>query len=143
MSKTFDLSTLNLSAGTHEITVKSRASGYLDSSSSNAVSYVVAEETPKLSGTWKFNETIDAYWIFEYGSDEFSFYCDGLMYNGIYCSDTPGWDTEYSSDENSARVYSSYDDVWKDETYRTITIDGEQSVSQEFYEWFTANAVKQ
>jgi hypothetical protein len=42
MSKTFDLSTLNLSAGTHEITVKARASGFADSPASNAVSYVVA-----------------------------------------------------------------------------------------------------
>ncbi len=40
--KTFDLSTLNLSAGTHEVTVKARASGYVDSPASNVVSYVVA-----------------------------------------------------------------------------------------------------
>lgn len=42
MSKTFDLSTLNLSAGTHTITVKARASGYTDSPASDPVSYVVA-----------------------------------------------------------------------------------------------------
>ena len=47
MSKTFDLSTLNLSAGTHTITVKARASGYADSPASNAVSYVVAGDTEK------------------------------------------------------------------------------------------------
>ncbi len=45
ITKTFDLSTLNLSAGTHEITVKARASGYADSPASNAVSYVVQTET--------------------------------------------------------------------------------------------------
>lgn len=46
MSKTFDLSTLNLPAGEYEITVKARASGYLDSEPSNTVLYVVvpAEE---------------------------------------------------------------------------------------------------
>lgn len=44
---TFDLSTLNLPAGTHSITVKARASGYADSAESNAVSYVV--ELPQLN----------------------------------------------------------------------------------------------
>lgn len=40
----FDLSTLNLSAGTHEITVKARVNGYEDSEPSNAVSYTVQGE---------------------------------------------------------------------------------------------------
>lgn len=39
--KTFDLSTLGLSAGTHTIKVKARATGYRDSNFSNSVSYVV------------------------------------------------------------------------------------------------------
>lgn len=30
---------------------------------------------------------------------------------------------------------------WKDEAYRTITFDGEQTVSKVFYEWLTENAV--
>ena len=36
---TFDLSTLNLSAGTHSITVKARGAGYNDSPASEAVQY--------------------------------------------------------------------------------------------------------
>ena len=40
--KTFDLSTLQLSAGTHTIQVRARAQNYRDSNFSNAVSYVVA-----------------------------------------------------------------------------------------------------
>lgn len=40
-TKTFDLSTLQLSAGTHEIKVKARASGYRDSNFSNSVNYNV------------------------------------------------------------------------------------------------------
>lgn len=44
MSKTFDLSTLNLPAGTHSVTVKARASGCTDSVASNAASYVVPTE---------------------------------------------------------------------------------------------------
>lgn len=38
-TKTFDLSTLQLSAGTHTIQIKARASGYKDSNFSNSVSY--------------------------------------------------------------------------------------------------------
>lgn len=38
---TFDLSTLNLSAGTYSITVKARSDGYADSAESSAVSYTV------------------------------------------------------------------------------------------------------
>lgn len=44
MVKTFDLSTLQLSAGTHTIQVKARATGYRDSNFSNSVSYVVAAD---------------------------------------------------------------------------------------------------
>lgn len=40
--KTFDLSTLQLSAGTHQVKVKARATGYRDSEFSNSVNYQVA-----------------------------------------------------------------------------------------------------
>lgn len=46
MSKTtLDLSTLNLAAGTHSITVKAEAEGYMTSDASNAVSYTVQSST--------------------------------------------------------------------------------------------------
>lgn len=48
MSKTFDLTTLNLSAGTHEITVKARAKDYTASADSNKVNYDI--EVPPTSG---------------------------------------------------------------------------------------------
>ena len=40
---TFDLSTLNLSAGTHSITVRAKANGYADSAESEAVEYTIKE----------------------------------------------------------------------------------------------------
>ena len=40
-TKTFDLSTLGLSIGTHSVQVRARAKGYADSSLSGAVYYVV------------------------------------------------------------------------------------------------------
>lgn len=51
MSRTFDLSTLGLSAGTHSITVKARASGYEDSDESNAVSYTVGTQEITITST--------------------------------------------------------------------------------------------
>lgn len=147
MSKTFDLSTLNLSAGTHEITVKARASGYLDSAPSNAVSYVVAEETTyKLSGTYLFDEhptspteelTQNVTFISNY--DE--------TFNRIdvdISGDTP--DIFYYGDNSTLDGYAYRVEEWggwETDDCRSITFDGEQSVSQEFYDWFTANAVKQ
>lgn len=47
---TFDLFTLNLSAGTHSITVKARASSYADSEVSNAVDYAAGEITFTIDG---------------------------------------------------------------------------------------------
>lgn len=42
---TFDLSTLNLAAGTHSITVKAKAEGYMTSDASNAINYTVQSST--------------------------------------------------------------------------------------------------
>ena len=54
----FDLSTLNLSTGTHTITVKATADGYADSDFSNAVEYEVTSSVKTLSGTWVFNDEL-------------------------------------------------------------------------------------
>lgn len=135
MSKTFDLSTLNLSAGTHEITIKARASGYLDSPASNAVNYVVAEETTyKLSGTWKFNELIGV--VGDEVDEIVSFTSRGKTCIGMFSE--PVRCFNYVTDGGDYNLV--YENGWDNEAYRTITFDGEQTVSQEFYEWFTANA---
>lgn len=54
----FDLSTLNLSAGVHTITVKARASGYADSKPSDAVSYVTTGEGTAV-GTYRLDGRIE------------------------------------------------------------------------------------
>lgn len=55
MAKTFDLSTLQLSAGTHTIQVKARATGFKDSNFSNSVSYIVASGFNLIAGQNGFN----------------------------------------------------------------------------------------
>lgn len=51
MIKTFDLSSLGLSEGTHSIQVRAKAKGYADSSLSEAVSYTVAPVMYRLART--------------------------------------------------------------------------------------------
>jgi hypothetical protein len=143
MSKTFDLSTLNLSAGTHEITVKARASGYLDSPASDPVSYVVAdEETYTVSGTWHFDEhpSIRDFIIAVGAGSIVKFVSNGETYEAIgrYGDNM----LSYILDQSPVIVYIS-GTGWENEAYRTITFDGIQSVSKEFYEWLEANAERQ
>ncbi len=130
----FDLSALGLSEGTYSITVKARASGYEDSPASNAVSYVVAgEETYTVSGTWVFNEDLGTIQSTEFPTTAVNFTSNGIAYTSIWC-------------EVGTVVYGNtyvYDMGWTNEAYRTITFDGVQTVSKEFYEWFVANAVQQ
>lgn len=45
------------------------------------------------------------------------------------------------TDYDSAYKYE-YVSEWNDEAYKTITFVGEQSVSGQFYDWFTANATR-
>lgn len=142
MSTTFDLSTLGLSAGTHSITVKARASGYEDSDESNAVSYQVQppiEETYTLSGTWVFGETIDVSGLENISPIGIEFISNGYFYNQIHS--ITGRTMYYYSNEGDISVYL-YDDVWLDTKYRTITILGEQIVDKNQYDWFTANAAE-
>jgi hypothetical protein len=149
MSTTFDLSTLGLPEGTHSITVKARASGYKDSDESNAVSYLVeseVEETYTLSGTYVFDEIIDA---FEDISQEIDFISNGRLYDHLR-GGVPYHDTGTSlcyyvdSEDDYDTAYYIYGEEqdWSSEAYRTITFNGEQTVSKEFYDWFTANATE-
>lgn len=107
-------------------------------------------EQYSLSGTWVFNDTITipngeslsyegaqtvAEVEFTCGYNRYSSFCVGTSNNTswnmlVYESETYGTDVAYMGG-------------WIDQAYRTIIFDGTQTVSKEFYEWFTANAVKQ
>jgi hypothetical protein len=149
MSVKFDLTKLNLAVGTHNITVKARANGYEDSEPSNAAVYTVVtqeqEETVQVSGTWYFNEvttrpnnTI---------RQTVAFTSNGMSFNDIFISNdsTSGVPIRYGD----TWVYSyggkepNPIQGWQNQAYRTITFDGVQTVSKEFYDWLTANAVQQ
>lgn len=141
MSKTFDLSTLNLSAGTHEITVKARASGYADSVESNAVSYVVAGDTVQVSGTWKFNYSLTL--PTPTMSTTVYFINNGVEYDGINVTQSVLDFTILGLGGTDARERVYQYSKWIDQKYRTITFNGIENMKKEFYDWFVANAVQQ
>ena len=140
IEKTYDLSTLNLSAGTHEITVKARAIGYGDSWPSNEVSYSVVEETVQISGSWKFKggfyPTLDIPG-FVYNVN---FVSNGVSFSSIEVARTGA--TLHYDDVEVARMGSD-SNIWANENYRTITFDGTREGSKGFYWWLVTNAVKQ
>ena len=132
MSKQFDLSTLNLSAGTHRVTVKARASGCVDSAESNAVSYTVAGEGTAegykftlLSSIPQEPETIKI--TIE---DTFTTEVDDTAYNTIWKDEH--WNGlsyhreidyyYYIDDFHSSHHANAYYDSWENDGYRTITI---------------------
>ena len=104
---------------------------------------VMAVDDYTLSGTWVFNETVDALRVYP----SVDFYCAEKKYYGFGGMDggTEIWyHTGLMGMDSVVVVYldkSNSGDGWYDEKYRTITFDGTQTVSKEFYEWFTANAV--
>ena len=128
-----DLTTLGLT-GTHSITARAKASGYADSAESEAVSYSVAQEH-LLSGAWVFNETLSPMSggaSLQFSSGDTTYSAIRLVYTG-----DDSWEMQYRG--STTTVYRS-GDGWSSNSYRIITFDGTQTVSQEFYEWFTANA---
>ena len=151
MSKIFDLSTLNLSAGTHEITVKARASDYADSPVSDAVSYVVqGEETYTVSGTWVLNENLNNMYIDGVRQQQFynlNFSANGNYYHGIG-NELPrgsGGDYLYYLWEVGDKI-NIYGGFWENtewlvnSTYRTIVIEGTQTIPKVLYDWLNKNA---
>ena len=150
MSKTFDLSTLDLPEGTYEITVKARAVGFTDSEPSNAVMYNVGGEVSGeylVSGTWYFDITLTAL----KNEQRVRFTSNGRQFYGIGGTSDGCTNLSYRNTDSIIGAVGVYDTVytspindpinygWIDEAYRTITFDGIQEVSKEFYEWLCAN----
>lgn len=102
-------------------------------------------EAYQLSGSWLFGETLIATGYM--GDESVDFVSGGVLCTNMYVD--PYGETQDRSalfyfqsdgDVDYTVVYSWGDDVWVAEDYRTITFDGEQTVSKAFYDWFTANA---
>lgn len=104
------------------------------------------EDTYVLSGTWVFNEKVENHWgspfsvnftsnNWEYvaiGADPDDLWGDGRGLKYFTLVDHPSYEFDH--------VYNSRTLEWLDQAYRTITFEGEQTVSKECYNWFTENA---
>ena len=85
-----------------------------------------------IKGTWLFNQVIDSYKDYEQvsfvsGTTTYGGF-DGARMNGYIYYDT-------------TKVYDCSTDKWVNTIYRTITFDGTQYVSKQFYEYMKNNAV--
>ena len=94
---------------------------------------------PTVSGVWVFGEGAP-YTDGEQIDQSVNFVCDGINCNFISAQEN-GLDFQPIGTEIDNYVYDS---MWIEEAYRTVDFGTTpQEVSEEFYAWFTANAVKQ
>lgn len=150
--KTFDLTTLGLSDGTHSITVKAKGTNWKDSVESNAVSYEVASEDA-LAGTWVFNELPSLTDTELYYSNGFNieFVSNGTTYtvlNALFAAD------QVVLKYGTTAVYEDYINEtytgWLNDSYKTIevisTITGTTGIintlRQRFLEFLLTYATK-
>lgn len=132
--QTIDVSTLsgwaNLSTGNHQITIKTKASGYADSAASNAVTVSKAAS----GETWVLNGMPNVIPSFSY---DVAFESDGTTYSKISASGSGPMAALYYGD---TKVYSGMDG-WVSIVYQTITFATPPSGN--LLTWLEANAVKQ
>ena len=126
---TYDLTQLNLDAGTHTITVIGKAGGYKASAASEGVSYTVEAKTVTISaGTYVCADlpTGDAV------TQELNFVSDGTSFTKMKLA-SDGW-LYYGT-----WVVFESGEGWSNTAYKTITLATDQTVSAEFGEWFNSN----
>ena len=110
------------------------------SCSANFYSFLAAngDTYVTISGTWVFKNEIDTTGIYnkEYN---FNFTSNGESYDGMFSLASSklgfmsGSDSRYFYDQGIGGT------GWTNEAYRTITFDGTQYVTKEFFEWFKQN----
>ena len=110
---TFNLSTLNLAAGTYSITVKAEAEGYTDSDASNAVNYTAAAPIP--------TDCI----LFAGETSDFTLKATNKSWNGT---------VEYSTDKNT---WSTWDGSEIPSANKKLYLRGKNNTK-----FYTSNGVK-
>ena len=132
--QTIDVSTLagwaNLATGNHQITIKTKASGYADSAASNAVTVSKAAS----GETWVLNGMPNVIPSFSY---DVTFESNGTTYSKISASGSGPMAALYYDDTS---VYSGMNG-WTSVAYQTITFA--TPPSGDLLTWLQANAVKQ
>lgn len=169
-----DLTTLpgwaNLSAGNHTIKIKAKGTGYKESELSAGVTVSKAPSTVTLeAGTYKFVKIPNLDGVVLAGGDYMLFSCKSysLTANNVYGDlvnysriivDETSVSLFPSDDDSPSLLFDVDDNTWKydvfgagpytatdDNKLRTIIVETDQQVSQEFYNWAITqgNLVKQ
>ena len=130
---------------------------YGDVSDTSTLTITEKKQEYKLSGTWVFNDTLTELTT---GTYNISFECNGQdnkyfefstssgMYDEILCftygGSTNGYDDNYQYYFGEDPWVTGNASIgWQNDVYKTVNFGSEpQEVSQEFYEWFTANAIQ-
>jgi len=135
----FDTSSKTVDFGTTPQTVSAEFYAWLTANATKQAD--TGEDEPALpneviSGTWIFKDTPEVY--------------NTELEEGIAFTDEDGqaWERMKIASEtylyfDETIVYDYSGEGWVSDLYKTVTFDGEQTVSGEFYAWFTANATKQ
>ena len=95
-------------------------------------------------GTWLFNETITPP---SQSMADINFTCSGENYNLILYTTSPSWrDLIWYGQNLAVYIVADYTGQvvpigWQNQVYRTITV--QEPVTDEFFTWLQANAVKQ
>lgn len=136
---TFDLTTLDLTEGTHTITVIGKADGYKASAASASVSYTVEPSTVTIpKGTYVCQDEPNLLTLQIY-STAINFISNDTNYTSMgYEADSDGKWLTYGSDW----VYLD-NGGWGNTNYKTVKLDTDQTVSAEFGTWFNSNFTKQ
>ena len=143
---TYDLTQLNLSAGTHTISVIGKADGYNASAASTGAAFVVEASTVTLeAGTYVCQENVDFPTAYPTGlTQNITFTSNNNGYTRMSAGVGLDWQLEY----NNTIVYGTTDPtdltkVWVNDNYKTVKLETDQEVSEEFATWFNSNFVKQ
>ena len=148
---TYDLSQLDLAAGTHYITVRAKADGYADSEPSNAVEYVVEESVPTdLTGytvTVPSNWTATAGFYYQYGyAGTFDFSTDGehfetfsQIYIGYYPDFENGGAKPKANYITLGNYSPSYGPLYNDVPLYFKNFTEEYATDSTIIQWFVDN----
>lgn len=116
---------------------------------SNNVESSIGSYTPikTLSGVWTFNSQIYKSDTIKGVKQPINFTSNAVSYIAMEIEsggDRYGYMDYYSSDTASVDAYDFSDLVWVSDNYQVVNFGSTpQTVSDEFYTWFTANATKQ
>lgn len=96
-----------------------------------------AGPTESVSGSWFFKPSVSITTSVTY---LVNFTCDSIHYSSITIFLQNGKSNIRYQDPGAHRDLLAYSDGWKNDAYRTITLDGTQTVDPQFYSFLISNA---